>query len=121
MVVVARLAILSISETGMKKRKYPMSGTRYPQECQSDRAPGREAEGTPSPKWGDIHKRLVLQRLLENKLFVNGDKCESHIDTVSFSRLHCGEWTNQGRSSQDPGCNRLAHTNYLKQLQASLG
>lgn len=30
------------------------------------------------------HVRLVLQRLLENRLFVKGEKCEFHVQTVSF-------------------------------------
>lgn len=28
--------------------------------------------------------RLVLQRLLENRLFLKGEKCEFHVQTVSF-------------------------------------
>lgn len=28
--------------------------------------------------------RLVLQRLLENRLFVKGEKCKFHVQTVSF-------------------------------------
>lgn len=30
------------------------------------------------------HVRLVLQRLLENHLFVKGEKCELHVNTISF-------------------------------------
>lgn len=30
------------------------------------------------------HVRLVLQRLLENKLFVKAEKCQFHMETVSF-------------------------------------
>lgn len=30
------------------------------------------------------HVQLVLQRLLENHLFVKSEKCEFHVDTISF-------------------------------------
>lgn len=30
------------------------------------------------------HVRQVLQRLLENQLFVKGEKCEFHVPTVAF-------------------------------------
>lgn len=31
-----------------------------------------------------MHVRKVLQRLLENQLYVKAEKCEFHVDTVSF-------------------------------------
>jgi hypothetical protein len=31
-----------------------------------------------------IHLRQVLQRLLGNKLYVKAEKCEFHVDSVSF-------------------------------------
>lgn len=31
-----------------------------------------------------VHVRAVLQRLLENKLFVKAEKCEFHSPSVSF-------------------------------------
>lgn len=33
------------------------------------------------------HVRQVLQQLLENHLFVKGEKCEFHIQSVSFLRF----------------------------------
>lgn len=30
------------------------------------------------------HMRQILQHLLENRLFVKGEKCEFHVDTVAF-------------------------------------
>lgn len=32
----------------------------------------------------ETHIRQVLQRLLENRLFVKGEKCEFHMSTVAF-------------------------------------
>lgn len=31
-----------------------------------------------------LHVRQMLQRLLQNKLFVKAEKCEFHVDSVSF-------------------------------------
>ncbi|XP_076729333.1 uncharacterized protein LOC143412466 isoform X2 [Maylandia zebra] len=45
------------------------------------------------------HVRLVLQRLLENRLFVKAEKCEFHVPTVSF----LGFVVEQGRLRADPG------------------
>lgn len=42
--------------------------------------------------------RLVLQRLLENRLFVKAEKCEFHVQTVSF----LGFIIEQGRLKADP-------------------
>lgn len=45
------------------------------------------------------HVRLVLQRLLENRLYVKAEKCEFHASTVSF----LGFVIEQGRMRADPG------------------
>ncbi|KAL0170808.1 hypothetical protein M9458_035404, partial [Cirrhinus mrigala] len=39
---------------------------------------------SPSLQEHSRHVRQVLQRLLENQLFVKAEKCEFHADTVSF-------------------------------------
>ncbi|KAL4007989.1 hypothetical protein ACER0C_001841 [Sarotherodon galilaeus] len=44
------------------------------------------------------HVRLVLQRLLANRLFVKGEKCEFHVQSVSF----LGFLVEQGRLRADP-------------------
>uniref|UniRef100_A0A669DIS8 ribonuclease H n=1 Tax=Oreochromis niloticus TaxID=8128 RepID=A0A669DIS8_ORENI len=44
------------------------------------------------------HVRQVLQRLLENRLFVKGEKCEFHVSTVSF----LGYIIEQGDLRTDP-------------------
>lgn len=32
----------------------------------------------------EIHVRQILQRLLENKLFIKGEKCDFHVDSAAF-------------------------------------
>lgn len=32
----------------------------------------------------EVHVRQILQRFLENRLFVKGEKCGFHVDTVAF-------------------------------------
>lgn len=44
------------------------------------------------------HVRQVLQQLLENHLFVKGEKCEFHIQSVSFLRFI----VEQGKLQADP-------------------
>lgn len=44
------------------------------------------------------HVRQVLQRLLENKLFVKADKCEFHVNSVSF----LGYIIESGKMMKDP-------------------
>ncbi|KAL3969834.1 glutaminyl-tRNA synthetase [Sarotherodon galilaeus] len=44
------------------------------------------------------HVKQVLQRLLENRLFVKGEKCEFHVHTVSF----LGYVIDQGNLKPDP-------------------
>jgi hypothetical protein len=46
-----------------------------------------------------LHVRQVLQRLLENRLFVKAEKCEFHVPSVTFLRFIIG----QGRLEMDPG------------------
>lgn len=36
----------------------------------------------------EVHVRQILQRLLENKLFVKAEKCEFHMDTVVVPGVH---------------------------------
>ncbi|KAJ0068821.1 hypothetical protein NL108_011442 [Boleophthalmus pectinirostris] len=67
------------------------------------------------------HVRLVLQRLLENKLFVKGEKCEFHASSVSFlgfiiesGQVKADPKKIQAVSEWPPPCNR-------KQLQRFLG
>ena len=46
------------------------------------------------------HVHQVLQRLLENQLYVKAEKCEFHRSTVSFlgGRVHLdGSWQGPGR------------------------
>lgn len=67
------------------------------------------------------HVRLVLQRLLENRLFVKGEKCEFHVTTVSF----LGYIIEQGNLRPDPAkvqavVDWTVPTN-RKQLQSFLG
>ena len=45
------------------------------------------------------HVRQVLQRLLENKLYVKAEKCEFHVSTVSF----LGFIVEKGQIRADPG------------------
>lgn len=42
--------------------------------------------------------REILQRLLDNKLFVKAEKCEFHVDTVAF----LGFLITQGNLKTDP-------------------
>ena len=44
------------------------------------------------------HVRLVLQRLLENKLFVKAEKCEFHVSTTTY----LGFIISEGKMSMDP-------------------
>lgn len=46
----------------------------------------------------EVHVRQILQCLLENKLFVKGEKCELHIDSVAF----LGYIIAQGNLKPDP-------------------
>ena len=46
-----------------------------------------------------LHVRQVLQRLLENRLFVKAEKCEFHAPSVTFLGFVIG----QGRLEMDPG------------------
>lgn len=43
------------------------------------------------------HVRQVLQKLLEHKLYVKGEKCECHVSTVSF----LGSVVSQGQISME--------------------
>lgn len=45
-----------------------------------------------------IHVRQVLQRLLENRLFVKGEKCEFHVETTAF----LGYIITKGQIKADP-------------------
>ena len=45
-----------------------------------------------------VHVRQVLQRLLENRLYVKAEKCEFHASTVSF----LGYIISQDRVEMDP-------------------
>ena len=51
-----------------------------------------------SPTVHEQHVRQVLQHLLENKLYVKGEKCVFHIPTVSF----IGYINAQGQMQMDP-------------------
>ena len=44
------------------------------------------------------HVRMVLRRLLENRLFVKAEKCEFHVESVEF----LGHIIHQGKVSTDP-------------------
>lgn len=46
----------------------------------------------------ESHVRQVLQRLLENRLFIKGEKCEFHVQTV----LLLGYIIEQGNLRPDP-------------------
>jgi hypothetical protein len=68
-----------------------------------------------------LHVRQVLQRLLENRLFVKAEKCEFHVPSVAF----LGFIISQGRVEMDPG-KVTAVTDWptptnRKQLQRFLG
>ena len=68
-----------------------------------------------------LHVRQVLQRLLENRLFVKAEKCEFHVPSVAFLGFIIG----QGRLEMDPG-KVTAVTDWptptnRKQLQRFLG
>lgn len=52
------------------------------------------------------HVRQVLQRLLENKLYVKGEKCKFHATSVSF----LGYVIESGRVRTDPEKIRAVHT-----------
>jgi len=53
---------------------------------------------SPDPLTHQQHVRQVLQRLLENKLYVKAEKCEFHVYTVSF----LGYVIAQGELRMDP-------------------
>lgn len=44
------------------------------------------------------HVRLVLQRLLENRLYVKAEKCDFHVSSVGFLGFVIGE----GQTKTDP-------------------
>lgn len=46
-----------------------------------------------------VHVRQVLQCLLENRLFVKGEKCEFHVSAVAF----LGYVIERGNLRTDPG------------------
>ena len=76
---------------------------------------------SPSLAEHKLHVRQVLQRLLENRLFVKAEKCEFHVPSVAF----LGFIISQGRLEMDPG-NVTAVTDWpaptnRKQLQRFLG
>ena len=61
---------------------------------------------------------MVLQRLLENKLFVKSDKCELYSSTGYF----LGNVVGQGQLKLDPTKIRaLAHTYFLLTAATFLG
>lgn len=45
-----------------------------------------------------VHVRTVLQRLLENQLFVRSEKCEFHVSSVAF----LGYIVEKGQLKPDP-------------------
>ena len=45
-----------------------------------------------------VHVRQVLQRLLENRLYVKAEKCDFHVSSVSFLGYIIG----QGQIRMDP-------------------
>lgn len=49
-----------------------------------------------SPEEHQNHVRLVLQRLLENKLYIKAEKCEFHTKKGQFLGVH-----HRGRADQD--------------------
>lgn len=53
---------------------------------------------SPDLKTHQQHVRLVLQRLMENKLFVKREKCEFHAETVTF----LGYIVSKGQLRMDP-------------------
>lgn len=53
---------------------------------------------SPNPQEHTNHVRLVLQRLLENKLFVKAEKCEFHVTSVQF----LGIFIEEGQVRKDP-------------------
>lgn len=74
-----------------------------------------------SPQEHVLHVRKVLQRLLENKLFIKGEKCEFHVPSVSFLGYIIGN----GQVKPDPSKIRAVehwpHPKNRKQLQRFLG
>ncbi len=74
-----------------------------------------------SPSEHELHVRQVLQRLLENKLYVKAEKCEFHVSTVSF----LGYFIAQDRTQMDPAkvsaVSEWPTLTSLKQLQHFLG
>ncbi|KAK7938999.1 hypothetical protein WMY93_002325 [Mugilogobius chulae] len=76
---------------------------------------------TTSPEEHVVHVRQVLQRLLENKLFVKEEKCEFHVQSVSFLGYIIGN----GQVKPDPSKIRAVEEwpspENRKQLQRFLG
>ena len=74
-----------------------------------------------SPEEHVHHVRKVLQRLLENKLFVKAEKCEFHVETVAFLGYIIGS----GQVKPDPvktqAVAQWPQPENLKQLQRFLG
>ncbi|KAK9537832.1 hypothetical protein VZT92_005410 [Zoarces viviparus] len=53
---------------------------------------------SPNPQEHTNHVRQVLQRLLENQLFVKAEKCEFHVSSVQF----LGVFIEEGQVRKDP-------------------
>ena len=56
-----------------------------------------------------LHVRQVLQRLLENRLFVKAEKCEFHVPSVAFLGFIIGQGKLDG-SREGNCCDGLAYS-----------
>ena len=68
-----------------------------------------------------VHVRQVLQRLLENKLFVKGEKCEFHVPSVSFLGYIIGDGKVQPDPAKILAVEEWPQPENRKQLQRFLG
>lgn len=76
---------------------------------------------SPSPEDHVIHVRQVLQRLLENKLYVKAEKCEFHVESISFLGYIIGKGQVKPDPSKIQAVADWPRPDSRKQLQRFLG
>lgn len=68
-----------------------------------------------------LHVQKVLQRLLENELFMKAKKIPILCSLHKFPGVHYWEWASEDRSRKDPGSGRVAQTHNNKTASAIHG
>lgn len=74
-----------------------------------------------SPTEHELHVRQVLQRLLENKLFVKAEKCVFHVPSVSFLGYIIAQGQVQMDAAKVAAVSEWPVPSNVKQLQRFLG